>query len=50
MNEIYFTYLSGSDIAKLTLTDDEIIRAVEDVLRAQGNGETKIEPAGSYRS
>ena len=44
MNEIYFTNLSGLDVAKLELTDDEIIGAVEEVLRAQGNGETKIEP------
>ena len=44
MKEIHFTYLSGLDVAKLALTDEEILDAVEEVLCAQGDGETKIEP------
>lgn len=44
MREIHFTYLNGPDIESLALTDDEIIAAVEGGLRAQGNGETVIEP------
>jgi len=38
------TYLNAPDIAALQLTDDEILRAVEDGLRAQGEGRTVIEP------
>jgi alanine dehydrogenase len=41
---IYITYLNGADVAKLALTDDEIIGAVEDALRAQGQQQTVIEP------
>ncbi len=41
---VQFTYLSGSDVAACALTDDEILAAVEDGLRAQGNGQTVIEP------
>ena len=44
MAEISFTYLSGPDIAALEMTDDEILEAVEGGLRAQGRGETVIEP------
>ena len=44
MTEISFTYLSGPDIAALEMTDDEILDAVEAGLRAQGRGETVIEP------
>ena len=44
MPEISFTYLSGPDIARLAMTDDEILDAVEAGLRAQGRGETVIEP------
>ncbi len=44
MTEINFTYLSGPDIAALEMTDDEILDAVEDGLRAQGRGNTVIEP------
>ncbi|MDJ0970381.1 MAG: ornithine cyclodeaminase family protein [Kiloniellales bacterium] len=44
MAEISFTYLSGPDIAALEMTDDEILDAVEDGLRAQGRRETVIEP------
>src|SRR5213592_729460 len=38
------TYLDGPDVAALALTDDEILDAVEDGLRAQGQGRTVIEP------
>ena len=38
------TYLNGPDVAALALTDDEILDAVEDGLRAQGEGRTVIEP------
>ena len=37
-------YLSGPDIAQLNMTNDEILEAQEVCLRAQGNGETVIEP------
>src|SRR6478609_7832408 len=37
------TYLNAPDVAALALTDDEILRAVEDGLRAQGEGRTVIE-------
>lgn len=42
--EISFTYLNGPDIAQLAMTDDEILAAVEEGLRAQGAGQTVIEP------
>ncbi len=42
--ELYLRYLNGPDIEALALTDAEIIAAVEESLRAQGNGETVIEP------
>jgi len=41
---VWFTFLNGSDIEQLELTDIEILDAVEDGLRAQGLGETVIEP------
>ncbi len=44
MTEINFTYLSGPDIAALEMTDEEILDAVEGGLRAQGRGQTVIEP------
>lgn len=44
MSEVHFTYLSGPDIAGLAMTDDEILDAVEGGLRAQGRGQTVIEP------
>jgi ornithine cyclodeaminase len=37
-------YLNGPDIAALALTDDEILDAVEGGLRAQGLGQTVLEP------
>ena len=44
MAEVHFTYLSGPDIDRLAMTDDEILDAVEQGLAAQGRGETVIEP------
>lgn len=38
------TYINGKDIAKLAMTDAEILDAVEQGLLAQGNGQTTIEP------
>jgi ornithine cyclodeaminase len=42
--EISFTYLNGPNIAALEMADQEILDAVEAGLRAQGRGETVIEP------
>ena len=44
MPSIDLTYLNGPDVAALALTDDEILAAVEGGLRAQGLGQTVIEP------
>jgi ornithine cyclodeaminase/alanine dehydrogenase-like protein (mu-crystallin family) len=44
MPSIELTYLNGPDVAALALTDDEILAAVEGGLRAQGLGQTVIEP------
>lgn len=44
MPRISFAYLSGPDIERLAMTDDEILDAVELGLRAQGEGRTVIEP------
>ena len=44
MQQIHLTYLNGPDIAALALTNDEILAAVESGLRAQGLGQTVIEP------
>jgi len=44
VTEISFTYLNGPDIAALDMGDDEILDAVEAGLRAQGMGQTVIEP------
>jgi len=41
---VHFTFLNGLDIEALALTDGQIIAAVEAGLRAQGRGETVIEP------
>lgn len=43
-DSIEFTYLNYHDIQALELSDQEILDAVEAGLRAQGNGETVIEP------
>ncbi len=42
--EVFITYLNGADIDALALSDDEILNAVESALRAQGSGQTVIEP------
>jgi len=44
MAPLELTYLNGPDVDRLALTDDEIIDAVEAALRAQGEGETVLEP------
>jgi len=44
MSDIHLTYINGKDIAKLAMTDQEILDAVEQGLLAQGNNETVIEP------
>jgi alanine dehydrogenase len=44
MKEINIRYLSGKDIAKLDMSNDEILDAHEGCLLAQGNEETVIEP------
>ncbi len=44
MQEIHFTYLSGPEIEQLAMTNDEILDAVEEGLRAQGSGDCVIEP------
>lgn len=44
MNEINITYLNGPDIDQLAMSDQEILHAVEEGLRAAGKGETVIEP------
>jgi alanine dehydrogenase len=41
---IRFTWLNGPDIARLAMTDEEILQAVEGGLLAQGQGQTVIEP------
>jgi alanine dehydrogenase len=41
---IRFTWLNGPDIARLAMTDGEILAAVEGGLLAQGQGQTVIEP------
>jgi len=42
--ELCIDYLNALDVAALALTDDEILTAVEEGLRAQGEGRTVIEP------
>lgn len=44
MANIDITYLNGPDVAALNLSNDEILDAVEAALRAQGLGETVVEP------
>lgn len=44
MQPITIRYLSGHDVAALELANDEILDAVEQALRAQGEGRTVIEP------
>lgn len=42
--EVYVEFLNGPDIAKLALTDDEILAAIESSLAAQGLGQTVVDP------
>ena len=42
MPKIHITYLGWPEIEKLALTDDELLTATEDVIRAQGSGQTVI--------
>lgn len=44
MTAIDITYLNAADIAKIALSDEEIMAAVEDALVAAGRGQTVIEP------
>jgi ornithine cyclodeaminase len=44
MAKIQLTYLSGPDIERLVMLDDEILAAVEGALMAQGEGRTVLEP------
>ena len=44
MARIELTYLSGLDISRLAPSDESILAAVEQGLRAQGRGEAVIEP------
>ena len=44
LRRVDIAYLNADDVARLALTDDEILAAVESALAAQGRGETVIEP------
>src|SRR5262245_21840899 len=44
MRSIDVTYINGPDVERLALTPDDILRAIEMCLRAQGEGQTVIEP------
>jgi len=44
MNPIHLHYLNAPDIESLAMTDQEILDAVEEGLRAQGLGQVAIEP------
>ena len=44
MQPIHLKYLSGPDVARLQLTDEEILGSVETALHAQGNAAVVIEP------
>jgi ornithine cyclodeaminase/alanine dehydrogenase-like protein (mu-crystallin family) len=50
MSAIELTYLGGPEIEQLALSDESIIDAVTDGLRAQGHGETVIEPRVHLRA
>lgn len=41
---VRFIWLNGPDIARLAMTDEEILSAIEGGLLAQGQGQTVIEP------
>lgn len=42
--ETKLTYINGPDVRNLALSNEEILAAVEGVLKAQGLGQTRIEP------
>ena len=42
--ELWFRFLSGPDIAALSLSNAEVFAAVEDAVRAHGNGRVVVEP------
>ena len=44
MGPLNVKYLNGLDVTELALTDEEILGPVEECIRAQGNGQTVIEP------
>ncbi|RRD64598.1 ornithine cyclodeaminase family protein [Fretibacterium sp. OH1220_COT-178] len=44
MSALKIHFISGSDIERMALTDDEIVGAVEKSLLAQGQGQVVIEP------
>jgi alanine dehydrogenase len=44
MRAINISYLNRMDVERVALTDGDILNAVEAALRAQGNGETVLEP------
>jgi alanine dehydrogenase len=44
LQPIHLKYLSGPDVARLQLTDEEILGSVETALHAQGNAAVVIEP------
>lgn len=44
MDRVKLTWLSGLDIARVPLSNDEILAAIEAGLLAQGRGQTVIEP------
>ena len=44
MRPLHVKFLNGLDVAQLALTPEEILGAVEESIRTQGNGQTVIEP------
>lgn len=46
---VYMDYLNRFDIEALAITDEEILNSIEDALKAQGRGETEIEPRTHIR-
>ena len=46
---VYIDFLNRFDLEALNFSDDEILSAIEDSLRAQGRGETEIEPRTHIR-
>jgi ornithine cyclodeaminase len=44
MRAINISYLNRMDVERVALSDEEILAAVETALRAQGNGQTVLEP------